>query len=1091
MAEQTFKSAGFFDFETEISDPQAAASGVPLAVIGASKSGPAFQPVYMGTGPAENVMANFISKFGEIDPENFGPYAVKAWFDNKSKACQYIRVLGAGANTTSAHFTTTNSYGIVNNAGFIIHHPNPNSATHGGNGIGSSVHNVSPSGQTSAPGTVYFLAAKHEIAANADIGLPHFTDNDSYRGVAESNGSPSADDVHLIRGMIFTTTASAIHIGDYDEVNIATPRDGIYAVSAHPSGSISTLTQGGKFKLIVSCSEGTAFANDDSKAGQKVFTGSLDPDSEYYIGKILNTDPLKLSTEQHLLYLDWPLTTAVAPVKTSANAIALMSGSSNASGNSLTDASSIGLNKWANLFGRFDTRYQAPRTPYMISQPFGSLEHDLFYFETLSDGSVDNTKYKISILNLKASTDPSDSYGTFDVVLRKFGDSDTAQQVVERFANCSINPDATNYIGKRIGDKKLSYNFDAPVERRRFTRKGVFPQRSNKIRVVVHPAVISKTVPSACLPFGFRGVPVLKTSPSIRENQSYTAAEAAPISLGDNPRLSAPVTDLSSSPSIAYTGSIVPPLPFRFKLAKDGALKTTGLSFIGQPGSGTNTDARLYWGIQFENQRVQLKPWDIGTSGESNNKIIDAYAKFQGIQKLGLLYTGSYADQFNNNKFSLSKVALVNQLTTAGALQHITGSAKKHMKDAAYIRNGKVDAGNYTVYDRILGKSRVTLATLLDKDKTKFNKFSGYTKFNSMFYGGFDGLNIFNKDILAMNDRASSTATGGLASNTITNGLSLTGSDNGTLMGANLENNVIQSYRSAIDILSDRYKSIHHVFAIPGIREPLITDYAMEKAKENQMALYVMDIPNYNTSGTRLYLGEAKTVSVPESVSKFISRNVDNNYAATYFPDVVTRDDINNQRNIKVPASIAAVGAISHSDHSKAGSVWFAPAGFSRGSLSNVTNTTSRLTTQDRDDLYEARINPIANFPADNPSMVEYKIWGQKTLQITKSALDRVNVRRMLLEVKRLVLQISRKLLFKRLGPNIRKRFISQLAPKLAFIQMNQGIEQFKIVMDDSNNTLSDEQQYRLNGTVLIVPTRTIEFVSVDFIIDPDGVTFK
>ena len=1084
MAEQTFKSAGFFDFETEISDPQAAASGVPLAVIGSAKSGPAFQPVYMGIGPEENVMANFIKKFGDIDPENFGPYAVKAWFDNKSKACQYIRVLGAGANTTSAHFTTTNTYGIANNAGFIIHHPHPQSAlTRALNGHGE--HNVPAGKQKSTPGTVYFLAAKHQIAANSDIGLPHFTDNDSFKGVAENSASPTADDVHLIRGMIFTTTASAIHIGDWDEVQQATPYNGIYAPASHKSGSISTLTSGGKFKLIVSCSEGTSFGNHDSQAGHKVYTGSLDPDSEYYIGKVLNTDPLKLSSEQHLLYLDWPLTTAVAPVKTSIDSVALLSGSSNASGNSLTDSSSIGLNNWVNLFGRFDARYQTPRTPYMISQPFGTKEHDLFYFETLSDGSVDNTKYKISILNLKASTDPANPYGTFDVVLRKFGDTDDAQQVVERYGNCSINPDASNYIGKRIGDKKVSYNFDAPVERRRFSRHGVYEQKSNKIRVVVHPAVITKQVPPTSLPFGFRGIPVLKTSPNIREYQSYTDAEAAPISLGDNPRLD---TTLAG----AFTGSIIPPLPFRFKVAKDDELQTTNLSFIGQPGTGTNTDAKLYWGIQFENQRAQLKPWDLGTVGESNNKIIDAYAKFQGIQKLGLLYTGSFADKFNNNKFTLARVALVNQLTAAGALQHITGSAKKHMKDAAYIRNGDyIKSAHYAIYDRILGKKRVTLATLLDKDKVKFNKFSSYAKFNTMFYGGFDGLNIFNKDILAMNDKASSTAAGGLASNSITGGLSLTGSNNGTLMGAKLENNVIQSYRSAIDILSDRYKSIHHVFAIPGIREPLITDYAMEKAKDNQMALYVMDIPNYNTAGTRLYLGDSKTISVPESVTKFISRNVDNNYTATYFPDVIIKDNINNNRNLKVPASIAAIGAISHSDYEKAGSVWFAPAGFNRGSLSSVTNTTSRLTTQDRDDLYEARINPIANFPADNPSLVEYKIWGQKTLQITKSALDRVNVRRMLLEVKRNVLQISRKLLFKRLSPNIRKRFISLLAPKLAFIQMNQGIEQFKIVMDDSNNTLADEQQYRLNGTVLIVPTRTIEFVSVDFIIDPDGVTFK
>ena len=97
----------------------------------------------------------------------------------------------------------------------------------------------------------------------------------------------------------------------------------------------------------------------------------------------------------------------------------------------------------------------------------------------------------------------------------------------------------------------------------------------------------------------------------------------------------------------------------------------------------------------------------------------------------------------------------------------------------------------------------------------------------------------------------------------------------------------------------------------------------------------------------------------------------------------------------------------------------------------------------------------------------------------------------MLLEVKRQILQISRKLLFKRNNPQIRTKFISALSPKLSFIQLNQGIESFRIIMDDSNNTLRDQKNYKLNGKVIIVPTRTIEFVSIDFIIDPDGVTFK
>jgi hypothetical protein len=389
------------------------------------------------------------------------------------------------------------------------------------------------------------------------------------------------------------------------------------------------------------------------------------------------------------------------------------------------------------------------------------------------------------------------------------------------------------------------------------------------------------------------------------------------------------------------------------------------------------------------------------------------------------------------------------------------------------------------------------MATLLSKDKDKFNKFAAYNKFNTMFYGGFDGLNIFDQHCQEMNDRSTSTEAGGYGDSTVSGGLAslyglgITGSDNGTLMGNKLDSNAIQSYRSAIDILSDKYKNIHHVLAIPGIREPLITDYAAAKTKEYQMAIYVMDIPNYDVDGTRIFIDQSTIPSVPQSVTKLLARSYDNNYTATYFPDVIITDTINNNRRTEVPASVAAIGAYSYNDNDSPGGVWYAPAGFSRGSLDLVNNTTSRLTTNDRDELYEAKINPIANFPTPNQNFVEYKIWGQKTLQESASSLDRVNVRRMVLEVKRQVLQIARKLLFKRNNPAARETFISAVGTRLAFIQSAKGIEKYKIIMDDTNNTLLDQQQYRLNGKVMIVPTRTIEFIAIDFVIDPDGVTFQ
>jgi phage tail sheath protein FI len=149
-------------------------------------------------------------------------------------------------------------------------------------------------------------------------------------------------------------------------------------------------------------------------------------------------------------------------------------------------------------------------------------------------------------------------------------------------------------------------------------------------------------------------------------------------------------------------------------------------------------------------------------------------------------------------------------------------------------------------------------------------------------------------------------------------------------------------------------------------------------------------------------------------------------------------------------------------------------------------NTEVRLNAEDRNVLYEARINPIASFPNGG-----FVIFGQKTLQQARSALDRVNVRRMLLEVKRIVSDIANGLIFEQNTAQTRSRFISLTKPRLASIQSNQGIDSFKIVMNSSNNTAEDAEQNRLNGRIVLVPTRAAEFIAIDFIITNSGVSFE
>ena len=163
-----------------------------------------------------------------------------------------------------------------------------------------------------------------------------------------------------------------------------------------------------------------------------------------------------------------------------------------------------------------------------------------------------------------------------------------------------------------------------------------------------------------------------------------------------------------------------------------------------------------------------------------------------------------------------------------------------------------------------------------------------------------------------------------------------------------------------------------------------------------------MDIPSYTDGDIRIFDNESLRPNVAKTRDKFDGRAVDNNYAATYFPDVTMIDD-STGNGVGMPSSIAALSALGFND--AVSYPWFAPAGFNRAALSNVTNVDTRLNSADRDDLYDSRINPIATFP-----QAGFVIFGQKTLQQARSALDRVNVRRMLLEVKRLISDVARKI---------------------------------------------------------------------------------
>ncbi len=210
--------------------------------------------------------------------------------------------------------------------------------------------------------------------------------------------------------------------------------------------------------------------------------------------------------------------------------------------------------------------------------------------------------------------------------------------------------------------------------------------------------------------------------------------------------------------------------------------------------------------------------------------------------------------------------------------------------------------------------------------------------------------------------------------------------------------------------------------------------------------------------------------------------NLNTSYAATYWPWVRIRDAFAN-KNVWVPASTMIPGVYAYND--SVSEPWFAPAGINRGGLSTVITAERKVSSTNRDTLYEGNINPIATFPGTG-----VVVYGQKTLQSRASALDRVNVRRLLIALKSFISQIALGLVFDQNTTATRNNFLAAVNPYLESVQQRQGLFAFKVVMDSSNNTPDVIDRNQLIGQIYLQPTKTAEFIYLDFNILPTGATF-
>ena len=331
------------------------------------------------------------------------------------------------------------------------------------------------------------------------------------------------------------------------------------------------------------------------------------------------------------------------------------------------------------------------------------------------------------------------------------------------------------------------------------------------------------------------------------------------------------------------------------------------------------------------------------------------------------------------------------------------------------------------------------------------------------------------------------------------NGLDITHQDplrNANISATATETNsyVFNTYKRAIDFVLDRENLDINLAVVPGLTNETLTGRLLDNCEERSDVLGIIDLtgdytPKHERTSTAT-LEQDSIGAVETAVANLKARNINNSYGCAYYPFVLARDTATSGQFVWLPPSVVALGVMGNSEARS--ELWFAPAGFNRGGLSDgaaglpVVGVRQKLNARDRDDLYTQNINPIASFPSEG-----IVVFGQKTLQATESALDRINVRRLLIFLKKEISFAASRILF---DQNVRatwNRFTGLVEPLLASVQSRFGLTDFKLVLDETTTTDELVDRNILYAKVFLKPARAIEYIALDFVITATGASFE
>ena len=747
--------------------------------------------------------------------------------------------------------------------------------------------------------------------------------------------------------------------------------------------------------------------NNDSEP--KVIECSFDPEKSDYFAKVFNTDPTKIEEKGHYLYAHWdisPITAAAGDSTTQttqrikADAFCIPSTSESGTPN----------------FDSFESRFRTAESPWITSQLFGkgsasargttlsnSGAYKLFKIYALDDGEAGNTRFRVLISNIRSNG--TNRYGSFDLSLEAFDSDPVNGSVLIAWRGLNLDPDSRNYIARVIGDKHMFYNFDKDLIKQRLEETGDFNVRNKYIRVEMHSLVKQAEVPVNSLPVSSSGLKALNTK-HVSGNKLFK--ESGDDGNGNAILLAADTFDKL----------VVTPLPFVKSVSK-------------KSGGTITADSKLPWGVKFA-KRLHAED-DLRELSQINfNHSIASWTKyFPDLDQTKAVLEDDAADSFENSYFSMEKIAV--KVDTDGVID---------WSSALYCRDGQLPKGHTRF-----------LETTADAAGTNVK----YFKFRTIMQGGFDGVNIFDKE----KSQLTSTAAHREANDEDTNAV-FTGP-------------TIDSYKSAINVLSDKSATEFQLLAIPGIREPIITDYAVSACELRFDAMFIMDIEEASEE-SEVILDLTTKSHVRNTISRFSARSLDSSFAAAYYPDVIMRKP-SNSSPLRVPPSVCMLGVMSLND--TLADPWFAPAGLTRGRL-NAINSKVQMNRTLLDELYDVDINPIYE-PAGRQGQVY--AFGQKTLLQDQSALDRINVRRLLINIRRRVKNIANTLLFEPNRASTLSKFSALVEPIMAEVQARQGVDRYKVQIDTTTTTQNDVENNTIRGKIYLQPTKSIEFISLDFVV--------